>query len=51
MKRMEAEGKGPELAPPGMILGAFTLGLATAIAFRALIVLQHVAPACVRPVW
>jgi hypothetical protein len=34
-----------------MIYGAFALGLATAIAFRALIVLQHVAPGWVRPVW
>ena len=39
------------LAPPSLIYGAFTLGLATAIAFRALIILQHVAPGWVRPVW
>jgi hypothetical protein len=41
----------PALAPPALIYGAFTLGLATAIAFRVLIILQHVAPAWVRPVW
>ena len=39
------------LAPPLMIYGAFVLGLATAAAFRVLIILQHVAPAWVRPVW
>jgi hypothetical protein len=41
----------PALAPVPMIYGAFGLGLATAIAFRVLIVLQHFAPAWVRPVW
>ena len=51
MKRAAEEGSVPALAPPGLIFGAFALGLATAIAFRALIVLQHVAPSWVRPVW
>ena len=31
--------------------GYFLLGLSTAIAFRALIVIDHVEPAWVRPVW
>jgi len=39
------------LAPNYKIYGAFGLGLATAIAFRALIVIGHVHPAWVRPVW
>jgi len=41
----------PALAPAPLIYGAFALGLATAIAFRVLIILQHVAPGWVRPVW
>ena len=41
----------PALAPAPLIYGAFILGLATAIAFRILIILQHVAPRWVRPVW
>lgn len=39
------------LAPSPLIYGAFALGLATAIAFRGLIILQQVAPLWVRPVW
>ena len=39
------------LAPVPLIYGAFALGLATAIAFRVLIILQHAAPLWVRPVW
>jgi len=39
------------LAPAPLIYGAFVLGLTTAIAFRVIIILQHVAPAWVRPVW
>ena len=38
-------------AHPFKIYGYFMLGLGTAIAFRALIVLDHVQPAWVRPVW
>ena len=41
----------PALAPASLIYGAFVLGLTTAIAFRVLIILQHVAPGWVRPVW
>lgn len=39
------------LAPRYKIYGAFWLGLLTAIAIRALIVLNHVNPDWVRPVW
>ena len=41
----------PTLAPPYKIYGYFTLGLATAIAFRAIIVIDYLHPAWVRPVW
>jgi hypothetical protein len=41
----------PELAPAPLIYGAFALGLTTAIAFRIIIILQHLAPGWVRPVW
>ncbi len=34
-----------------IIIGAFTLGLLTAIAMRALIVFTHLNPGWVRPVW
>ena len=39
------------IAPAYKIYGYFMLGLATAIAFRALIILDHVRPTWVRPVW
>jgi hypothetical protein len=41
----------PTIAPAYKIYGYFMLGLATAIAFRALIVIDHVQPTWVRPVW
>ncbi len=41
----------PKLSPKYKIYGAFWLGLATAVAIRALIVLNHVNPDWVRPVW
>ena len=41
----------PTIAPVYKIYGFFLLGLATAIAFRALIVIDHVQPSWVRPVW
>ena len=41
----------PTIAPAYKIYGYFLLGLSTAIAFRALIVIDHVEPAWVRPVW
>ena len=43
--------KHPELSSRTMIYGAFALGLATAIAIRVLIILDHVQPDWVRPVW
>ena len=41
----------PSIAPAYKIYCYFILGLATAIAFRALIVLDHIQPTWVRPVW
>ena len=41
----------PKTYSSAIIIGAFTLGLITAIAMRALIVLMHVSPVWVRPVW
>jgi len=41
----------PTIAPAYKIYGYFILGLSTAIAFRALIVIDHVQPTWVRPVW
>ena len=45
------EKEKPAIAPVYKIYGFFVLGLATAIAFRALIILDHVQPTWVRPVW
>ena len=45
------EKEKPAISPAYKIYGFFVLGLATAIAFRALIVLDHVQPTWVRPVW
>ena len=45
------ENKLPEISSRYLIYGAMGLGLATAIAVRALIILSHVEPAWVRPVW
>jgi hypothetical protein len=39
------------IAPAYKIYGYFILGLSTAVAFRALIVLDHIQPTWVRPVW
>lgn len=43
--------KKPALPSRFIIYGAFALGLSTAIAVRALIVLDHLHPSWVRPVW
>lgn len=43
--------KKPALPSRFIIYGAFALGLATAIAVRAIIVLDHLHPSWVRPVW
>lgn len=37
--------------PKPVIYGFFAVGLLSAIAFRAIIVIQHLEPAWVRPVW
>jgi hypothetical protein len=39
------------LSPRYKIYGAFVLGISTAIALRAIIVLEHVQPGWVRPAW
>lgn len=41
----------PHTVPKFIIYGFFGLGLFSAIAFRAIIVVQHLEPAWVRPVW
>lgn len=51
MTRDQADRDRHALAPAPLIYGAFILGLTTAIAFRIIIILQHVAPGWVRPVW
>jgi hypothetical protein len=43
--------KKPSIAPPYKIFSYFILGLATAVAFRALVVIDHLQPTWVRPVW
>jgi hypothetical protein len=45
------DNKIPTLSPRYKIYGALVLGLTTAIAFRSLIVLDHIEPGWVRPVW
>lgn len=44
------EGR-PHIVPKYIIYGFFVLGLISAIAFRAIIVFQHLDPEWVRPVW
>jgi len=41
----------PHIVPRYIIYGFFVLGLVSAIAFRSIIVFQHLEPAWVRPVW
>ena len=41
----------PHIVPRYVKLGFFSLGLLSAIAFRAIIVFQHLEPSWVRPVW
>lgn len=41
----------PHIVPKYIIYGFFILGLVSAVAFRAIIVLQHLEPSWVRPVW
>jgi hypothetical protein len=41
----------PHIVPKYIIYGFFVVGLVSAIAFRAIIVFQHLEPGWVRPVW
>ena len=41
----------PHIVPKFVIYSFFILGLISAIAFRAIIILQHLEPSWVRPVW
>ena len=41
----------PHTLPKSVIYGFFILGLLSAIAFRIIIVFQHIEPTWVRPVW
>lgn len=41
----------PHIVPKYLIYGFFIVGLISAIAFRAIIVFQHLEPGWVRPVW
>lgn len=43
--------KHPHTVPRSVIHGFFLLGVFSAVAFRIIIVFQHVEPAWVRPVW
>lgn len=41
----------PHMVPKYVIYGFFVLGLVSAIAFRGIIIFQHLEPSWVRPVW
>jgi hypothetical protein len=41
----------PHVVPKSIVYGVFILGLLSAIAFRSIIVFQHIEPHWVRPVW
>ncbi len=41
----------PKLTPRYIMYGALFTGLAASIAFRTIVILEHVEPAWVRPVW
>lgn len=43
--------KHPHTLPGPVIYGFFIIGVLSAVAFRIIIVLQHVEPSWVRPVW
>ena len=49
-RRLDAARK-PRIMPKYIIYGFFVIGLISAIAFRAIIVFQHLEPSWVRPVW
>jgi len=41
----------PHIVPKYVLYGFFVLGLVSAIAFRGIIIFQHLEPTWVRPVW
>jgi hypothetical protein len=43
--------KHPQTLPEPVIYGFFIIGVLSAVAFRIIIVLQHVEPSWIRPVW
>lgn len=45
------ENSRPHTVPKYVVYSFFLIGLVSAIAFRAIIVLQHLGPSWVRPVW
>jgi hypothetical protein len=45
------ERRAPHTVPHYIIYGFFALGLLTALAFRAILVVQHLEPGWVRPLW
>ena len=49
--RTSLEKKTPHVLPKYVIYSFFILGLLSAIAFRGIIVFQHLEPAWIRPVW
>jgi hypothetical protein len=49
MKTMEE--RKPHIVPRYVIYSFFVLGLLSAVAFRSIIVFQHLEPSWVRPVW
>ena len=49
-RRLDAAGR-PHILPKYIIYGFFVIGLLSAIAFRAIIVFQHLEPSWVRTVW
>ena len=48
---MPADNQKPHVLPKYIIYGFFILGLVSAVAFRAIIVFQHIEPGWIRPVW
>ncbi len=45
------EGSKPHILPNYVVYGFFLVGLVSAVAFRAIIIFQHLEPSWVRPVW
>ena len=50
-EKIPSEKKTPHVLPKYIIYGFFTVGLVSAIAFRGIIVFQHLEPSWIRPVW